>query len=195
MPDGRLADAINVIGGRRRKSALHDDALAAAGVIVAGRAIDVVALAAAFQIRARDGEGKLVREDAIFFSGVEEFVEAELAARDGAGDDGAFAAAVVEERGGLVGQIFRLLVHVHAAACEQQSERAQTNHARGACHRTVCRGAVGVAGLEIRLQSRILRVDSGLPETFWSSPGQNFCRALSLPGKSGRWTRGRSAPR
>ena len=46
------------------------------------------------------------------------YEEAELAARDGAGDDGALAAAVVEECGGLVGQIFGLLVHVHAAACE-----------------------------------------------------------------------------
>src|SRR5271156_2731604 len=132
MSYGRLADAINVIGGRRRKSALHDDALAAAGVIVAGRAIDVVALAAAFPVRAGDGEGKLVREDAIFFSGVEQFVETELAARDGAGDDGALAAAIVEERGGLVGQILRLFVHVHAAAREEQRERTHANRAQKA---------------------------------------------------------------
>ena len=127
MSDGSLAQAVNVIRGRRRKSALHHDALAAAGVIVAGRAIDVVALASAFEICARDREGELVRDHAIFFSGVEKFVQAQLAARYGAGNHGALAAAVVEEGGGLVGQVLGLLVHVHAATCQQQRHRAQAN--------------------------------------------------------------------
>ena len=50
MPGGRVAQALNVIGRRLRKSALHDHAPARAGVVVAGRAIDVVALAAALEI-------------------------------------------------------------------------------------------------------------------------------------------------
>src|SRR5271170_278085 len=153
------------------------------------------ALAAAFQVCTRDGEGKLVREDAVFFSGVEKLVEAELAARDSAGDYGALAAAVVEECGGLVRQILRLLVHIHAAACQPERERGHAEDTHRARHCAARHRAVCVAGLEIRLQSQTLRVDSGLPETFWFSPDRNFCRALLRPGKSDRSTRVRSARR
>jgi hypothetical protein len=83
MSGRSLAEAVDVIRRRRRKSALHHNPLAAAGVIVAGRAIDVVALAAALEVFARDGEGEFVRDDAIFFSGVEKFIEAELAGTTG----------------------------------------------------------------------------------------------------------------
>ncbi len=62
-----------------------------------------------------------------------------MSARDGAGDDGALAAAVVEECGGLVRQIFRLLVHVHAAAGEQQGERAEANHCARRARMCSCR--------------------------------------------------------
>ena len=49
MADGRVAQTLDVIGRRRGKSALDDDAVAFAGFAVAGNAIDFKALLAAFE--------------------------------------------------------------------------------------------------------------------------------------------------
>src|SRR5215831_9517029 len=56
VADRHLSQPIRVKRRRMRESALNDHAIAAAGIIVAGRAINVVALAPALQVCARDRE-------------------------------------------------------------------------------------------------------------------------------------------
>src|SRR5260370_42561473 len=102
MPDGRLPEPVNVIRRRSREASLHDHSAAAAGVIVARRAIDVVALPPALEIFVRDGKGKAIGSNAILFAGVQQFIQMQMAARHRAGDGRALGATVVEESSGLV---------------------------------------------------------------------------------------------
>ena len=103
MSRGSFPHAFKVKRGRRREAALNDHALPAASVIVARSAVNVVALAAAFQILTRHGERKFVCHDAVLFTGVKQFVNMEMPARYRAGNHRPFGAAIIEEGAGLVG--------------------------------------------------------------------------------------------
>ena len=117
---GLLSQAVAVVGGRTPVAAAHDHAVAAAGAVVTGRAVDVVALLAAEQQRLGDRHRKLVGRLAVgALAGVEQPVGIEMAARHGAFGEGAGGASVGEEIAGPQGRVLRLVLHVLAAGGER----------------------------------------------------------------------------
>src|ERR1039458_4800995 len=117
-----------MIGGRTPVAAAYDHSVTAAGAVVTGRAVDVETLLAAQDQRLGDWHGELVRQFAVgAFTGAEQRVVIEMAARHGAFGDGAGGAAVGEEIAGPEWNVLRLVVHVLAAGGqqeEQEDERA-----------------------------------------------------------------------
>src|ERR1019366_1125604 len=103
--------------------------VAAAGAIVTGRTVDVEPLLAAQDQRLGNRHGKLVRKFAVgAFTGGEQRVVVEMAARHGAFGDGAGGAAVGEEIAGPQRNVLRLIVHVLSAGGQQEEgEDEETN--------------------------------------------------------------------
>src|SRR4029077_4416757 len=98
----------------------------AAGVIVAGRAVNVVALPAALQILAGDRERESLRKRAVDLALIEVLVDLEVPACDRARHHRAFRAAIVEKAARLIGLLFGLDVHVQAASAERERQRCET---------------------------------------------------------------------
>src|SRR5690242_18107750 len=113
---GSIAQAIEVIGRRGREAALHDHAMSGACVVMTGGAVDVVPLAAARQVLARDGKREIIYWDAVRLPGVKLLVNAQVAARHSAGNRGPLRPPVLEEIPGIKRPVLWLNVHIHAAA-------------------------------------------------------------------------------
>ena len=113
-------------------AALHDHALAGADAVVAGRAVDVVALLAAQQhVAACSGSGFAVDRRAVDVAGEERLVLVEMAARHRARHQRPRGALVGEERAALERLVLRLVVHVLAAAGEHASSERAAAATRG----------------------------------------------------------------
>ena len=124
-PFGTLPQAVDVVRRRLAVAAPHDHAVAAAGAVVAGRAVDVEALLAAQDHFLGDRERESVDRLAVgALAGVEDGVVVQVAARHGALDQRARGAAVGEEIAGPERNVFRLVVHVLPAGGETARGRA-----------------------------------------------------------------------
>src|ERR1043166_6954923 len=93
-----MEKTIDVIRGWKRKTALHDHAVAVSGTTVADGAIDFEALATALENGARDRERKRFDEVGGDLAAVKGVVLVQLAARDGVGDHGAGGHVIVLEK-------------------------------------------------------------------------------------------------
>src|SRR5580704_13437396 len=153
VPGRRLPHTIEMERRRRRESALHDQPLAAARIIVASSAIDVVTLASSLQICARHRKGEFIGDHPIHFAGIEQFVRTELPARHGTGNNRALRAAIIEEIAWFVRKIFWLYMHVEPAADQQQGNSAEANEFAYVSEHTAhpCFGRKG-AVIKIKLQ-------------------------------------------
>src|SRR5262249_28084076 len=144
-----------------------------AEVIVARRAIDVVALLTALEIGFGNRERELVRFHAVFFAGVEQLIEAQLATRHRSSNRLALRASISEESGRFVRQILRLDVHVQPATGQRQDERNQPG---GAAARGP-RGHRSDFRIAARIQLQKLPADSVPARTLSSLPNRTSCRA------------------
>src|SRR5260221_13537662 len=88
-----------------------------------GCAVDIEALLAAFEDGFRDGEGERGRRFVSRFAGVEMLVVAELALRDGSGEERTGRASVFEERAALERLVLGLIVHVLPATYSYEEQR------------------------------------------------------------------------
>src|SRR5262249_20086587 len=116
----------DVEGRRPAVTALHDHAVAVAGLSVAGRAVDPIALLAAREQVGGDRQRRRLHGLAVRLAGVEDRVFLEVAARDGAFDERRGRAPVAEEVGERVRLVARLVVHVLAAG--RHGTREQRGH-------------------------------------------------------------------
>src|SRR6516165_4967097 len=103
-----------MIGGRPLKGPLHDHPLAAARVVVAGGAIDVVAFPPTFQILASNREWESVCYHAIDFARIEQLVSPKMAVCHSTRHRWPLGPAVAEKRARVQRLVFGLNVHVQA---------------------------------------------------------------------------------
>jgi hypothetical protein len=112
-----LPEPIAVERLRLRIPSLHDHAAAAAGAVVAGRAVDVETFLSAIQHFLRHRERQLVDEEGAVLAGEERRVGLKRAARNRALDERSGARRVREERALPKRPVLRLVVHVLPAGC------------------------------------------------------------------------------
>jgi len=123
MADGRIAEALLVVGRRRRKTAAHDDAATVAVAAVADRAVDVETLAAALEEFARQWDGKLGRERAVADSRRENIAGGRGAAGDGVRGRRLRGGVFREMRRRLKRARVGLMVHVIAGGENEEGEK------------------------------------------------------------------------
>src|SRR5262249_62352277 len=96
-----------------------------ARAVVAGRAVDVVAVAPPGQQLPRDRDGHLDDRLSVLLAGRERLVLAQLPARDGVLEDGARAPLVREKARAAVALEFGLIVHVLTAGDSAGNKKEQ----------------------------------------------------------------------
>src|SRR4029077_5527699 len=160
-----------------------------------GRAVNVVALATALQIIARDRKWKLVCNHAVLPPRVQQFVQVKMAARDCPGNRRTLGAPVTEKLGRFVGQILRLNVHVEPAPRQQYPDHAETGDPALPRQSALAHASPSAGESGLRLQSRILHESAGFQEMLWSAPVRISYRAPLRTGKTGPSTPARTAPR
>ena len=117
MANRRLAEPIDVIGGRHGKTALNNHAIAFASPPMADRAIDLKALSAALKQIAGDRDRESCYQIGSDFAGIECLVFVYVASGDSVHDDGTRGHLVVLEEVAAAERLAGGLVeHVGAAS-------------------------------------------------------------------------------
>ncbi len=143
---------------RLRKAALHDQAIATAGGVVAGRAVDVVALLPAIEDRLRHLEGQLAHEHRAVFPREEGRIGLKCPACNRALDERPRARRVREEGARPERPVLRLIVHVLTAAGDggEDEDRNSNELARGRASAFIsARGAPPPLALARRLRAAL----------------------------------------
>src|SRR6266404_9269949 len=154
-------------------AAPHDHALPRPHPVVAGRAVDVIALAPPREQVGSDRDGRLLDQPAARLPGVERRVRVELAARDRALDAWPRRLPVGEEAARLERLVARLVVHLLPARGgeEQDDGERRGQAARGTPAATPAgpARARGLRGDAVAIEARVDRGPgaAGVPRASW----------------------------
>jgi hypothetical protein len=129
MADGRLTEAIDMIGGGDGKTALDDHTVAFTCAAVANGTIDFEAFTAALQQFAGNRHWEGCDEVRSELAGVERFVFLQLATRDGVGDNRPGSHLVVLEEI-VSGERFAGGLIEHVASAGGSERQKETEHER-----------------------------------------------------------------